>query len=87
MTATQRAQPLITASGSFGGYVRDGAGHTVVAVRDRGRPWRLVDVTGETATVIESTRFNIVDTTRELRREHGEVWPFDPQAIVGAPAD
>lgn len=39
---------------AFGGYSRDGADHTVVAVRDHATPWRLLDVTGETATVIES---------------------------------
>ena len=39
---------------AFGGYSRDGAEHTVVAVRDHAAPWRLLDVTGETATMIES---------------------------------
>ena len=39
---------------AFGGYSRDGADHTVVAVRDHATPWRLLDVTGETVTVIES---------------------------------
>ena len=39
---------------AFGGYSRDGAEHTVVAVRDHAAPWRLFDVTGETATTIET---------------------------------
>lgn len=39
---------------AFGGYSRDGADHTVVAVRDHATPWRLLDVTGETVAVIES---------------------------------
>ena len=39
---------------AFGGYSCDGAEHTVVAVRDHGAPWRLLDVTGETVTLIES---------------------------------
>jgi hypothetical protein len=39
---------------AFGGYSRDGADHTVVAVRDHATPWRLLDVTGETATTIET---------------------------------
>lgn len=39
---------------AFGGYSRDGADHTVVAVRDRATAWRLLDVAGVTATVIES---------------------------------
>ena len=38
----------------FGGYSRDGAEHTVVAVRDHAAPWRLVDLTGDTATTIET---------------------------------
>ena len=39
---------------AFGGYIHEGADHTVVAVRQRGGPWRLFDITGETVTVIES---------------------------------
>ena len=39
---------------AFGGYSRDGADHTVVAVRDHATPWRLLDVTGDTATTIET---------------------------------
>ena len=39
---------------AFGGYSRDGTEHTVVAVRDHAAPWRLLDVTGETATTIET---------------------------------
>ena len=39
---------------AFGGYSRDGAEHTVVAVREHAAPWRLWDVTGETATTIET---------------------------------
>lgn len=39
---------------AFGGYSRDGAEHTVVAVRDHAAPWRLVDLTGDTATTIEA---------------------------------
>ena len=39
---------------AFGGYSRDGVDHAVVAVRDHATPWRLLDVAGETATVIES---------------------------------
>ena len=39
---------------AFGGYSRDGADHTVVAVRGHGTQWRLLDVAGETATVVES---------------------------------
>lgn len=38
----------------FGRYSRDGAGHTVAAVRGHATPWRLLDVAGVTATVIES---------------------------------
>lgn len=38
---------------AFGGYIRDGADHTVVAVRQRGGPWQLLDVTGDTVTLIE----------------------------------
>ena len=55
MTATQHSR----AAGhderiAFGGYSHDGAKHTVVAVRDHAAPWRLFDVTGETATTIET---------------------------------
>ena len=39
---------------AFGGYSRDGAEHTVLALRDHAAPWRLFDVTGETATTIET---------------------------------
>lgn len=39
---------------AFGGYSRDGADHTVVGVRGHGASWRLMDVTGATATLIES---------------------------------
>ena len=39
---------------AFGGYSRDGAEHMVAAVRDHTTPWRLLDVTGEAVTVVES---------------------------------
>lgn len=38
---------------AFGGYVRDGADHTVLAVRDHDAPWRLLDVSSERVTLIE----------------------------------
>lgn len=38
---------------AFGGYVSNGADHTVVAIRHRGGPWQLLDVTGDTVTLIE----------------------------------
>lgn len=55
MNATQQTQAASHDERiAFGGYSRDGAGHTVVAVRGRATPWRLLDVTGEMVTVIES---------------------------------
>ena len=39
------------------------------------------------AVVVTSNKRDVVDATRGPRGEHGEVWPFDPQGIVGAPAD
>ena len=55
MTATKHTAPASHDERiAFGGYSRDGADHTVVAVRDHTTPWRLLDVTGETVTVIES---------------------------------
>jgi len=55
MTATQHT-PAASRDESiaFGGYIRESADHTVVAVRQRGGRWRLIDITSETATVIES---------------------------------
>ena len=55
MTATQHTPAASPDKRiAFGGYSRDGAEHTVVAVRDQAAPWRLFDVTGETATTIET---------------------------------
>ena len=39
------------------------------------------------AVLVTSNKRDIVDATRELRSERGQVWPFDPQGIVGATAD
>lgn len=39
---------------AFGGYVHDDVAHEVVAIRNEGGAWRLVDGFGNTATVIES---------------------------------
>jgi type IV secretory pathway TraG/TraD family ATPase VirD4 len=39
------------------------------------------------AVLVTSNKRDIVDATRELRSERGEVWPFDPQGIVGATPD
>ena len=39
------------------------------------------------AVLVTSNKRDIVDATRELRSTRGEIWPFDPQAIVGASAD
>lgn len=55
MTATQHTRAASHETHiPFGGYSRDGAEHTVVAVRDHAAPWRLLDVTGDTATTIET---------------------------------
>lgn len=55
MTATQRD---LTADGqqrvALGVYVRDGVDHTIVAIRDDGEPWGLLDTTDRTTMVIES---------------------------------
>jgi hypothetical protein len=54
MTATKHsALPSHDEQMAFGGYVSDGADHMVVAVRRRGGPWQLLDVAGETVTLIE----------------------------------
>jgi len=39
------------------------------------------------AVLVTSNKRDVVDATRGPRSAHGEVWPFDPQGIVGAPAD
>jgi hypothetical protein len=39
------------------------------------------------AVLVTSNKRDIVDATRELRSERGQVWPFDPQGIVGATPD
>ena len=39
------------------------------------------------AVVVTSNKRDVVDATRGPRSDLGEVWPFDPQGIVGAPAD
>lgn len=39
------------------------------------------------AVVVTSNKRDVVDATRDLRAERGEVWPFDPQGIVGATPD
>ena len=55
MTATKHtAVPSHDEHVAFGGYVSDGADHAVVGVRGHGASWRLMDVMGETATLIES---------------------------------
>jgi hypothetical protein len=36
---------------------------------------------------VTSNKRDIVDATRDLRAELGEVSPFDPQGIVGATPD
>ena len=37
--------------------------------------------------LVTSNKRDVVDATRGPRSARGEVWPFDPQGIVGAPAD
>ena len=55
MTATQHTRAASHETHiAFGGYSRDGVEHTVVAVRDHAAPWRLLDVTGDRATTIET---------------------------------
>jgi len=55
MTATQQTPAASHDERiAFGGYSRDGAEHTVVAVRDHAAPWRLLDVAGDTVTLIET---------------------------------
>lgn len=39
------------------------------------------------AVVVTSNKRDVVDATWGPRAAHGDVWPFDPQGIVGAPAD
>ena len=39
------------------------------------------------AVVVTSNKRDVIDATRGPRSSRGEVWPFDPQGIVGAPAD
>ena len=55
MNATKHSAPASQDERiAFGGYSRDGADHTLVATRDHTTPWRLLDVAGETVTVVES---------------------------------
>jgi hypothetical protein len=50
MTATKHTTgPSHDEQVAFGGYVGDGADHTLVGVRGHGASWRLMDVTGESA--------------------------------------
>jgi len=54
MTVTKHtAVPSHDEQVAFGGYVSNGANHTVVAVRQRGGPWQPFEVTGDTVTLIE----------------------------------
>lgn len=62
---------------AFGGYSRDGAEHTVVAVRDHAAPWRLFDVTGDTVTLIE--RF-FPDEERDAVRALAELYLAEMRA-------
>jgi len=39
------------------------------------------------AVLVTSNKRDVVDATWGPRSAHGDVWPFDPQGIVGAPAD
>lgn len=39
------------------------------------------------AVLVTSNKRDVVDATWGPRSTHGDVWPFDPQGIVGAPPD
>ena len=39
------------------------------------------------AVVVTSNKRDVVDATRGPRSAHGEIWPFDPQGLVGACPD